>query len=101
MADQAQDVRGMTASTLQNETSPPGLIFPTPVSGVEGSEESLSAGIIALPEDSPLTGDATNSATSTSTTSDCGFPGPSGSLSLFGVSCAVSVFGVFPVQFPS
>ena len=65
MADRVPDARGIIASALPNETPPPGLIFPAPVSGVEGSEKSLSAGFIALPEDSPLTGDATNSDTST------------------------------------
>ena len=65
MVDQVPDVRGIIASALPNEyeTPPSGLMFPAPVSGVEGSEESLSAGFIALPEDSPLTGDATNSDT--------------------------------------
>ena len=57
----------MIASALPKETPPPGLIYPAPGSGVEGSEEGLSAGFIAFPEDPPLTGDATNSDTSTST----------------------------------
>ena len=55
MADRVPDARGIIASALPKETPPPGLIFPAPVSGVEGSEDSLScAGFIALPEDSPL-----------------------------------------------
>ena len=76
MVDRVPDARGMIASALPNETPPPGLIFPAPVSGVEGSEESLFAGFIALPEDSPLTGDAINSDTSTSTKQSLRHPGP-------------------------
>ena len=63
MVDRVPDARGMIATALLKETPPPGLIYPAPVSGAEGSEGSLPAGFIALPEDSPLTGDATNSDT--------------------------------------
>ena len=76
MVDRESEARGRIASAPPKETPPPGLIRPAPVSGVEGSREGFSVGFIALLEDSPLTGDAKNSGTSTSTNNSLRHPGP-------------------------
>ena len=65
MVDRESEARGLTASALPNEAPTPGHIYPASVSDVEGSEEGFSAGFTALPEDSPLTGDAQVTGTST------------------------------------
>jgi hypothetical protein len=65
MVDRDPEARGFNATALPNEAPTPGAIHPASVSDVEGAGEGSTAGITALPEDSPLTGDAQMTDTST------------------------------------
>jgi hypothetical protein len=58
MGNRNPEARGFNATAPPNETPTPGAMHPASVSDAEGSGADSTAGFTALPEVSPLTGDA-------------------------------------------